>query len=136
MAEENKFKAFFKNAKAKLDDAALDSKIKSDFNSKHKSYTIYSGCGLLNSVSYDIYGDVHLDEGYILSYNNYDLTSDMLIKDNETNKVYKIKEVTDEILHIEYEGDIYDRAGKKIVLGDEATKVSVVKVNDEYYLNK
>lgn len=135
MAEESKFKAFFKNAKNKIDEATFESKLKSDFNSKNKTYILYSGTGLLNASVYEVHAIEHIDEHYIDVLTSFELDDKMLIKNEETGKVYKIERIEKHIIPIVYEEENYEREVYKITLGEEAIKVSVVKVGDDYYLN-
>lgn len=135
MAEESKFKSFFKNAKNKLDEATFETKLKSYFNSNNKAYTFYSGTGLLNSSVYEVHAIEHKEEGYIDVFTSFELDDKMLVKSVETSKVYKIAGLEEHVIKIPYEGEEYERGVYKITLGEEALKVSVVKVDDNFYLN-
>lgn len=133
--KEGKFSSFFKKMGQKIDDAAYDSRLSSDFNKKHPEYHVYTGTGVF-SPSPDVYVEEHLDgeEKYVVAYGtDENIKAGCLIKKDNSATVYRIAEVTPATLTVEFEGKTNEKPAQKIVLGEEAEKVAVIKVGDEFY---
>ncbi len=134
--KEGKISGFFKKIGKKIDDAAYDSRLASDFAKKNIAYKVFTGTGLL-SPSPEISAEEHLDgeEKYILMYGtDENIKPGCLIKRNNDRHVYHITEVSPATLTIEFEGKANEKPALKIVLGEEAQKVNVIKAGDDFYL--
>ncbi len=135
-AKEGKIAGFFKKVGKKLDDVAYEARLAADFAKKHVKYTVYTGAGIFAS-SPEGAAEEHFegDEKYIIMYGkNEDITTDCLIKKNNDRNVYHIASVEPATLVVEFEGKENQRTATKIVFGEMAQKVDVIKVEDEFYL--
>ena len=56
-----------------------------------------------------------------------------LIKKENDKTVYHITEVEQTTLTLEFEGKTNEKPATKIVLGEKAEKVDVIKAGDEFY---
>lgn len=133
--KEGKISGFFKKMGQKIDDAAYDSRLASDFAKKHSTYHVYTGTGVF-AASPEISAEEHLDgeEKYVVMYGtDENVKAGCLIRKNNDKKVYHIAEVSPATLTIEFEGKTNEKPAQKIVFGDEAEKVAVIKVGDEFY---
>lgn len=134
--KEGKFTGFFKKMSQKLDDATYDSRLVYDFEKNHASYQVYTGTGVF-SASPEIAVEEHLDgdEKYVIAIDVNDaIKAGCLIKKSEGGaKVYHIAAVELTTLNVEFEGKTNEKSAQKIVLGDEAEKVNVIKVGDDFY---
>lgn len=133
---DGKVKGFFKNIGKKIDDAQLESNIKSSFKSGNKEFGAFKGAKLFEISSFTFYAEDHLSDGYILALANDEITEDCLLEESETNKVFYINSVEKTELTIAYDGIEYKRDGVKILVGEEAKKVDVIKVGDFFYEKK
>lgn len=131
--KEGKFSAFVKKVSKKLDDAAYDSRLNSDFAKKNVSYRVYTGCSVF-SANPEIAAEEHLDEGYVIALGTDDnIKAGCLICKVNDKKVYHIAAVENTTLTVEFEGKTNEKEAQKITLGDEAEKVDVIKVEDDFY---
>lgn len=133
--KEGKFSSFFKKVGQKIDDAAYDSRLSSDFAKKHPAYHVYTGTGVFSAAP-EISVEEHLDGDvkYVIMYGtDENIKPGCLIKKDNATPVYHITEISPETLTIEFEGKTNEKPATKIVLGDEAEKVAVIKVGDEFY---
>ena len=133
---DGKVKGFFKNIGKKIDDAQLESNIKSSFKSGNKEFGVFKGAKMFEASSSTFYAEEHLADGYILALANDEITEDCLLEESETNKVFYINSVEKTELTIAYDGIEYKRDGVKILVGEEAKKVDVIKVGDFFYEKK
>ena len=144
MAEESKLKNFFnkakskigevaQDAKTKLDEVTLESKINSAFKN-NEEYELYKGASLLQACSYTIYAIK--SEGCLTTLTDIEISDDMLVKAENDEVVYTIEKIEPTKVSVEVDGMTYERDGLKIVLGKEATKVDVIKVGNDFYLKK
>jgi hypothetical protein len=132
--KESKLSGFFKKVSKKLDDATYDARLKSDFADKHKRYTIYSGTSIISS-SPEISVEEHLDEGYLLTLDDYEqIAAGNLIVNNDTDEVRHIASTENTTLTVVFEDKSNEKPAIKIVLGEKAVKVDVIKVGDDFYL--
>ena len=133
--KEGKISGFFKKMGQKLDDAAYDSRLASDFSKRNALYRVFTGTGVF-SPSPEISAEEHLDgeEKYVVMYGtDENVKAGCLIRKNNDKKVYHIAEVSPATLTIEFEGKTNEKPAQKIVFGEEAEKVAVIKVGDEFY---
>jgi hypothetical protein len=134
--KEGKIAGFFKKVSKKLDDATYDMRLQSDFDSNHKKYTVYSGTSLL-TMTPEISVEEHLDEGYLVTLDDDEqIAAGNLIEDSDSGEVRHIAAVEETKLNVEFEGKTNEKDARKIVLGEKATKVEVIKVGDDFYLKK
>lgn len=132
-AKEEK-QGFFKKLGKKLNDATYDARLQSSFDTSHKKYTIYTGTSIVARTP-EISAEEHLDKDYILTLDDdEEIKAGNLIKRMETGEVMHIAAVEDAELKVMFEEKENVRKAKKIVLGDNAKKVEVIKVDSEYYL--
>lgn len=133
--EEKKEKVgFFKKLGNKFNDATYDMRLQSDFDKKHKKYTIFTGTAVL-SVTPEISVEEHLDEKYLLTLDDDEqIAAGNLIRNDETDEVFHIDAVESAKLTVEFEGKSNEKNALKVVLGAPAEKVDVIRVGSEYYL--
>lgn len=136
MAEDGRIKGFFKNIGKKIDEATLESNIRSKFNSNNPSFGVFSGAKTFDCTSYGFHAEDHLADGYIIAFTNDEFDDKFLLEIDSNNKVYYIASIEEAKVSVEYNDTFYERDAKKIVLGEEAKKVDVIKVGDNYYLKK
>jgi hypothetical protein len=133
--KEGKISGFFKKMGKKLDDATYDFRLMNDYTSNHKKYSIYSGTSALSAVP-EIPVEEHLDEGYVVTPSDYEqIAAGNLIK-NDKGDVMHIASTEATTITVEFEGKTNEKPAIKIVLGDKAVKVDVIKVGDDFYLKK
>lgn len=133
--KEGKISGFFKKMGQKLDDAAYDSRLSSDFAKKNSTYHVYTGTGMFSACP-EIHAEEHLDgdEKYVIMLGtDENIKAGCLIKKDNDKAVRHITAVSETTLNIEFEGKQNEKPATKIVLGGEAEKVSVIKVGDEFY---
>jgi hypothetical protein len=133
--KEGKISGFFKKMGKKLDDATYDIRLMSDFSSTHKKYNIYSGTSALSAVP-EIPAEEHLDEGYIITLADYEQIAAGNLIENENGDVMHIASTEPTTLTVVFEDKTNEKPAIKIVLGDKAVKVDVIKVGDDFYLKK
>lgn len=131
--KEGKISGFFKKAKSKLDDATFESRLKGSFEKNHTEYKVYTGTGFLSSPT-TLYAEEHIEEGFIIVLDEDEITVDGLIRNEKTKHISHMKAIIKTTIEIPFEEATYERPAQKILLGDDATKVDVIKVNDDYYL--
>lgn len=136
MAEEEKKEkvGFFKKLGNKFNDATYDMRLQSDFDKSHAKYTVFSSAAAL-SVTPEISVEEHLDEKYLITIDDDEqIAAGNLIRNDETDEVFHIAVVESTTLTVEFEGKVNEKEALKIVLGDPAQKVAVIRVGNEYYL--
>ena len=133
--KEGKISGFFKKMGQKIDDAAYDSRLASDFAKKNPEYHVYTGTGVF-SPNPDFHAEEHLDgeEKYVIMYGtDENVKAGCPIKKENDKTVYHITEVEQTTLTLEFEGKTNEKPATKIVLGEKAEKVDVIKAGDEFY---
>lgn len=133
--KEGKLSGFFKKVGQKLDDAAYDARLASDFAKNHPSYQIFTGTGVF-SANPEVAAEEHLDgdEKYILAFGENDvIKAGCMIRKGENGPVCHIVGVEPASLAVEFEGKTNQKPAQKIILGGEAEKVDVIKVGEEFY---
>lgn len=125
---------FFKKLGKKLNDATYDARLQSNFDTTHKKYIIYTGTSIVSRTP-EISVEEHLDENYLLTLDDdEEIAAGNLIKRMETGEVMHIAAVEDAELTVMFEEKENVRKAKKVILGDKAKKVDVIKVDSEFYL--
>ena len=133
--KENKIKGFFKMVGKKIDDAAYDARLTAHFEKSHAQYQVFTGTSLL-APNPEIYAEEHLEDEqpHIVMLGGDDcIKPGCLIRRANDRAVRRIAAVESAALDIEFEGKSNRRPATKITLGDEAEKVDVIKVGDEFY---
>ncbi len=132
--KEGKLSGFFKKVSKKFEDATYEMRMHSDFNEKHKHYTVYTGTSLLQN-SPEISVEEHLENDYLITIDDDEaIAAGALIESAETGEVRHIVGVDKTKLDVEFEGKTESYDALKISLGDPAVKVEVVKVGNDFYL--
>ncbi|MDE7379570.1 MAG: hypothetical protein K2N14_00830 [Clostridia bacterium] len=132
--KEGKISGFFKKMGKKLDDATYDMRLQSDFDKSHKKYTVYNSASVL-AITPEISVEEHLDENYLLTLDDDEqIAAGSLIVDSDNGDVIHIVAVEKTELTVEFEGKSNVKPALKIILGEMAQKVEVIKVGNEYYL--
>jgi hypothetical protein len=132
--KEGKISGFFKKVSKKLDDATYDIRLQSEFDNNHKKYTIYTGTSML-SVTREISVEEHLNDGYLITISSdEEIKAGNLIEDSDSGEVRHIAATEETTLNVEFEGKQNEKKAKKIILGDKAVKVDVIKVGEDFYL--
>lgn len=130
--KEGKISGFFKKMGKKLDDATYSMRLQSEFDKTHAKYTIYSGTGIL-SITPEIAAEEHLDEGYIVTLDDDEQIKEGNLIKTPDGEVLHIAATEKTSLTVEFEGKSNDMDATKIVLGDKAEEVKVIKVDDKFY---
>lgn len=130
--KEEKKDGFFKKMKDKFNDATYESRMLSDFKKTHKEYSIYTGAQLLSKV-YTVYAFEY--DGYIIGYvdTEDEILNNYIIKCEETKKAFYIDNVSKKEFDYVFEGKTNVIKGIMISFKDEAKKVEVIKVENDYY---
>lgn len=133
--EEKKEKVgFFKKLGNKFNDATYDMRLQSNFDKSHAKYTVFSSAAAL-SVTPEISVEEHLDENYLLTLDDDEqIAAGNLIRNDETDEVLHIVSVESATLTVEFEGKVNEKKALKVVLGEPAKKVEVIRVGSDYYL--
>lgn len=132
--KEGKVSGFFKKLGKKLDDATYDMRLQSEFDKNHKKYTVYAGTNILSS-SPEISVEEHLDENFLLTLDDDEvIAAGNLIEDGDTGDVMHIAAVEKATLTVEFDGKSNEKPALKIILGEMAQKVEVIKVGNDFYL--
>lgn len=135
--KEGKVAGFFKKVKKNLNDAAYDVRLAGDFEKKHKKYTVYTGASIL-AVNPEIAVEEHYespDDKYLVMLGeDDDIKAGCLIKNHETGVVRHIVATEHTTLTVEFEGKTNVKDATKIILGDKAERVNVIKVDNDFYL--
>lgn len=131
--QEGKISGFFKKLGKKLDDATYATRMHSAYNDSHPKYVVYSGTGLLDSTP-QLAVEEHLGEGYIVTIDESEkIAAGNLIK-APNGDVMHIASVEKAAVTFDFEGKSNELAATKIVLGEKAEQVKVIKVDDKFYL--
>lgn len=131
--KESKIGGFFKKIGRKFDDATYSMRLQSDFDKSHPKYTVYSGTGILSGTP-EIAVEEHLDEGYLLTLDDdKEITAGNLIK-TPNGDVMHIAATEAATLSVEFDGKVNEMEATRIILGDYAQEVNVIKVDDKFYL--
>lgn len=135
--KEGKVSGFIKKVKKNLNDATYDVRLASDFDKKHKKYTVYTGATIL-AVNPEISVEEHYereDDKYLIMLGSDDnIKVGCLVKNHETGVVRHIVATDPTTIDVEFEGKVNRKDATKITLGDKAEKVNVIKVDNDYYL--
>ena len=132
--KEGKVSGFFKKIGTKFNDATYDMRLQSDFDKSHPKYTIYQGTSIL-SASPEIAVEEHLDEFAVITLDDDEaIAVGNLIVCEKSGEVRHIAAVEPATLTVEFEGKSNEKPALKIILGELAQKVDVIKVGEEYYL--
>jgi len=131
--KEGKISGFFKRMGKKLDDATYAMRLQSNFDTSHPKYTVYSGTGVFDA-SPEIAAEEHLDENYLLTLDDDEqIKAGNLIK-TPNGEVLHIAATEKATLVVDFEGKTNDMPATKVVLGEAAQEVKVIKVDDKYYI--
>ncbi len=133
--KEGRFSGFIKKMSQKLDDATYDSRLYSDFNKNNVKYQVFTGTGIF-SANPEIAVVEHLDgeRKYVTMLGEEDtIKAGCLIRRNNDIAVCHITEVEPTTLTIEFEGKTNKKSALNIYIGEQAEKVNVIKVGDEFY---
>lgn len=132
--KEGKISGFFRRMSQKLDSATYDMRLQSNFDSTHEKYTVYAGTSVLQSTP-EIAVEEHLDDGYIVTIDDDEqIAAGNLIECCRTGEVRHISSVEKTVLTVEFDGKSNERPALKIMLGELAQKVEVIKVGNDFYL--
>lgn len=130
--KEGKISGFFKKMGKKLDDATYSMRLQSEFDKTHANYTVYSGTGIL-SITPEIAAEEHLDEGYIVTLDDDEQIKEGNLIKTPNGDVLHIAATEKTTLTVEFEGKSNEMPAIKIMLGDNAEEVQVIKVDDKFY---
>lgn len=131
--KEGKISGFFKKLGKKIDDATYSSRMHSAFNDSHPKYTVYGGTGILESNP-EIAVEEHLDEGYLVTIEDYEkIAAGNLIK-TPKGDILHIAATEQTSINFDFEEKSNEIAAIKIILGNAAQEVNVIKVGDKFYL--
>ena len=131
--EESKKEGIFSKIKRKYNDVQLENSIKNQFAKANEEVVFYTGTGIINSQTF--IAENHLNDGYILIFgSDKPKLENTLMSFRKSEDVYKIVSYEDATVEIKYEGVSYERPAIKAIISEKATKVNVVKVEDNYFL--
>lgn len=128
---ENGFKNFWNKTKKGLTDLVQDSKIENAFNSQNTEFTIYQKDQLLSTT---VFG--YLDTDKIIIYGKRDFALNSVIIDENSNKPYYIKKLSDTTIDVKLNDTIYSKPGTIIETDEQVIEVNVIKAGKKYYLYK
>jgi hypothetical protein len=132
--KDGKISGFFKKVSKKFDDATYDIRLQSEFDKSHKKYTVYSGTSIL-SITPEISVEEHLDEGYLITLDDDEqIAAGNLIENADNGEVRHIAATEETTFSVEFEGKQNEKKAIKIILGEKAVKVDVIKVGESFYL--
>lgn len=128
---ENGFKDFWNKTKKGLTDLVQESKIENAFNSQNSEFTIYQKDQLLSTT---VFG--YLDTDKIIIYGKRDFALNSVIIDENSNKPYYIKKISDTTIDVKLNDRIYSKPGTIIETDEQVIEVNVIKAGKKYYLYK
>lgn len=136
--KKNGISGFFKKIGDKFNDATYDIRAESDYNKKHGKYVVYTGAGVLSHTA-ELYADesVSAEGKFIVApSSDEEIKSGHIIVNDKTDEAFYISSVSSTKVYIDFEGKMSEKPALKIVFGEPAEKVDVIKVGDNYYLKK
>ena len=139
-AEEKKsgLSDFFKKVGNKFNDATYDMRAESDYNKNHSKYVVYTGTNIL-SHTVELYGSESIgSEGRFIVAPSADeeIKSGHIIVNDKSGEALYIASVSTTKLYFDFEGKTNEKQALKIVFGQPAEKVDVIKVGENYYLKR
>lgn len=136
--KKGKIGGFFKKIGDKFNDATYDMRAESDYNKSHGKYTVYTGAGILAHTA-ELYADEVESGGekYIIAPSeDGEIKSGHIIISEKTGEAHYISSVTADKICINFEEKTCEKPALKIVFGEPAQKVEVIKAGDDFYLKK
>ncbi len=131
--KEGKVSGFFKKLGKKLDDATYTMRMHSEFTSSHPKYVVYGGTGILDATP-QIAAEERLGEGCIVTIDESDMIKAGNLIKTPGGDVLHIAATESTKIDFDFEGKTNELAATKIILGEKATEVNVIKVDDKFYL--
>lgn len=130
--KENAFSRFWKKTKQSVNDAVLESKIRSAYEKAHASFEIYAKDELFtNRVSGEI------ADGVLTVFGSVDVKPySVVIADDKEETAYYAVSTSETTVKSMVEGEEYERAGTAIVLDPNVEEVRVVKAGKRYFIYK
>ena len=130
--KENAFSKFWKKTKQSVNDAVLESKIRSAFEKAHASFSVYTKDELFAQTVYGsvegdvltVFGKVEVKPGAVVIADDKDETAYYAVRTAETT----VKSMV--------EGTEYEREGTSITLDAKVEEVNVVKAGKRYFIYK
>lgn len=129
---------FFKKVGDKFNDATYEMRAESDYNKNHNRYVVYTGAGLLSHTA-ELYGNetIGAEGKYIVAPSaDEEIKSGHIIVNDKTGEALYISSVSTTKVYIDFEGKMTEKPALKIVMGQPAEKVDVIKVGDNFYIKK
>ena len=130
--KDNAFKRFWNKTKQSVNDAVLESKIRSAYEKAHKSYTIYtknelipkSLCGEIQDGILTVFGEEEIKPFAVV------------IANDEEEKAFYVVSTEKTTVSSAVEGVTYERPGTAVTLDENVQEVNVVKAGKRYFIYK
>lgn len=129
--KDNAFKRFWQKTKQSVNDAVLESKIRSAYEKAHKSYTVYTKNELLpKSLSGEI------TDGILTVFGEEEIKPYAVVIEDEGDKAYYAVATKATTITAAVEGVSYERPGTAVTLDENVEEVNVVKAGKRYFIYK
>ena len=129
--KDNAFKRFWQKTKQSVNDAVLESKIRSAYEKAHKSYTVYTKNELLpKSLSGEI------TDGILTVFGEEEIKPYAVVIEDEGDKAYYAVATEATTITAAVEGVSYERPGTAVTLDENVEEVNVVKAGKRYFIYK
>ena len=130
--KDNAFKRFWNKTKQSVNDAVLESKIRSAYEKAHKSYTVYTKnelipkglCGEISDGILTVFGEEEIKPYAVV------------IANDEEDKAFYAVSTEKTTVSAAVEGVTYERPGTAVTLDENVEEVNVVKAGKRYFIYK
>ena len=130
--KDNAFKRFWNKTKQSVNDAVLESKIRSAYEKTHKSYTVYTKNELIPK---GLCGEI--SEGVLTVFGEEEIKPyAVVIANDEEDKAFYAVSTEKTTVSAAVEGVTYERPGTAITLDENVEEVNVVKAGKRYFIYK
>lgn len=132
--KENGFTKFFNKAKSSVNNALLENKIESTFNSQNNSYSIYAKNETFGSSVHGVYTST--DKNQLLIFGVKEIQPYSVVIDSQDDMAYYVKGTSEGTVHVIVDGVEYERKGTIIDLDKDVEEVNVIKAGKRYFIYK
>ena len=130
--KENAFKRFWNKTKQSVNEAVLESKIRSAYEKAHKSYTVYTKNELLPK---NYAGEIK--DGVLTVFGEEQIKPyAVVIANDEEEKAFYAVSTEATAVTVAVEGVNYERPATAVTLDENVEEVNVVKAGKRYFIYK
>lgn len=130
--KDNAFKRFWNKTKQSVNDAVLESKIRSAYEKAHKSYTVYVKNELIPHRF-----DGEIADGMLTVFGEQEIKPyAVVIAEDEAEKAFYAVSTEKTTVTVAVEGVQYERPATRIILDENVEEVNVVKAGHRYFIYK